>query len=196
MRTGPSLCPQALETRKSHERRLREGWYERYCPSTEPGLDIGCSNDPIWESFDQWDLAFGDGDATFMAGLPDSTYQTVYASHVLEHLVAPVLALQNWFRLLRPGGHLIVCVPHRDLYEKQRLLPSRFNGDHKTYWLPDRYDPPCTHSFLDTVRQAFPEGTIVSFRILDDGWVWLPPEVHSSGEYSLEIVVKKMGSEP
>src|SRR5690348_8692983 len=126
-----------METKKAHNRRLREGWFEKYAPETHSGIDIGCQRDMIHESFRPWDLIFGDGDATHMADVADDTYHTVYASHVLEHLADPDTAVLNWYRITKPGGHLIVIVPHRDLYEKKDDLPSRWNGDHRWFFLPD-----------------------------------------------------------
>lgn len=180
---------QPAETSKSHERRLREGWYDKYVKI--PGVDIGCQYDWICDEFDRWDLIFGNGDATYMEGVPDEKYLTVFAGHILEHLDNPVLGLQNWYRILKPGGYLIVVVPSRDLYEKKKELPSRFNGDHKSFWLPETGEPPCTYGLKETISAALPEAEIVSLRVLDEGWVPTPPEVHSCGEYSIEAVIFK-----
>ena len=46
--------------------------------------------------------------------VPDDTYDAVLASHVLEHLANPLGALAEWRRVVRPGGHLVLIVPHRD----------------------------------------------------------------------------------
>ena len=54
----------------------------------------------------------------------------VHSSHCLEHLVEPREGLKNWFRILRPGGHLVITVPDEDMYE-QGEFPSTFNNDHK-----------------------------------------------------------------
>jgi SAM-dependent methyltransferase len=40
------------------------------------------------------------------------------------------VALDNWLRVLKPGGHLVCLVPDEDLYE-QGVFPSTFNSDHK-----------------------------------------------------------------
>jgi ubiquinone/menaquinone biosynthesis C-methylase UbiE len=181
------------ETAKAFARRTRENWFNRYAPDWLAGIDIGCQRDFLNETFRRWDMIYGDEDATFMHGVSDGKFRTVYASHVLEHLPDPVAALQNWFRILKPGGHLIVCVPHRDLYEKKTTLPSKWNGDHKTFWLPEVGEPPVTLGLRETIAQAVPTGKIVYVRVLDEGFESHGPENHSGGEYSIEAVVEKPG---
>jgi SAM-dependent methyltransferase len=44
----------------------------------------------------------------------DDAYDAVLASHVLEHLANPLGALAEWCRVVRPGGYLMLVVPHRD----------------------------------------------------------------------------------
>src|SRR5690348_12304237 len=99
--------PKVGETYKAHERRLRTGWYDKYAPPGLPGIDIGPDRDPLNHTFRRWTYE-GDGDGTYMAGVPDDTYQTVYASHVLEHIKDVHTALKNWYRITKPGGHVIV----------------------------------------------------------------------------------------
>jgi SAM-dependent methyltransferase len=41
----------------------------------------------------------------------DDTVDEIYASHVLEHLPYESKALQEWLRVLKPGGMLTVAVP-------------------------------------------------------------------------------------
>lgn len=183
------------ETKKAHPRRVREGWFDRYAPPHLSGIDIGCQADFLNATFRRWDTIYGDGDATVMEGVPDGAFTTVYASHLLEHLDDPLTALRNWWRILRPGGHLIVCVPHRDLYEKRVALPSRWNGDHKTYWLPEwaaPEDPPHTRGLRQALAEAIPDGEIVALRILDEGYE-ANGDGHPGGEYSIEAVVRKPG---
>lgn len=42
---------------------------------------------------------------------PDHSFDVVIASDSLEHLEDDVLALQSWYRILKPGGKLFVFVP-------------------------------------------------------------------------------------
>ena len=179
------------ETQKAYDRRVREGWFDKYVNFDQPGIDIGCQHDPIHENFRKWDVIFGDGDATFMEGAEDNAYQTVYASHVLEHVDDPVTAIQNWYRITAPGGNLIILVPHRDLYEKKTRLPSSWNAEHKSYWLPETGEEPDTYGFKETILRALPEANIISFEVLQEGWVPLPHNKHSQGEYSIEAIIRK-----
>lgn len=202
------------ETRKAHERRAREGWYQRFI--REPVLDVGSGVDPLpirgathWDY--QWtytetdnDLSWknepGDRDAQTLAGLADESFGTVYASHILEHLPDPVEALRNWWRVLKPGGFLCVAIPHRDLYEKKATHPSLWNprdreggGGHLTFWLPDRDEAPDTLSFSRIIREAIPgEAEVHDFRTIDAGYDYsLPPDVHPVGEFAIEVVIRK-----
>lgn len=176
------------ETEKANDRRIREGWFDKYI--AKPVIDIGCATDPLMDDSRRYDRDLGDGDCTFCRDIPDEAYQTVYASHVLEHVFHPLTAVENWVRILRPGGRLVICVPHRDLYEKRQLLPSRWNGEHKSFWLPFKFDPPNTFSLFHTVSQAAPQLTIESVRVLDYGYV-SNGDSHSGGEYSIELIARK-----
>jgi SAM-dependent methyltransferase len=180
-----------METKKAHARRVKENWFEKYAPEHLGGIDIGCKNDPLYKTFRKWDFIFGDSDAAFMKNVNDNEFQTVYASHILEHLKDPITAIRNWFRITKMGGNLIILVPHRDLYEKRKMLPSRFNKDHKCFWLPEKSELPCTKSFKHTIIKAIPNANIISFKVLNDNWVPLHSHVHSIGEYSIEAIINK-----
>ena len=124
------------ECSKSIARRLGDpNFINRYFVGH--GLDIGGKPDPLGlyiemfarlQSVKTWD--WEDGDAQFLAGVADDSIDFVHSSHCLEHLKDPAEGLQNWFRVLKPGGHLIITVPDEDLYE-QGVFPSTFNLDHK-----------------------------------------------------------------
>ncbi len=75
-----------------------------------------------------WDLP--DGDAEILAGIENNTFDFVHSSHCLEHMRDARNALNNWIRVLKPGGHLVCIIPDEDLYE-QGVFPSTFNSDHK-----------------------------------------------------------------
>jgi len=62
---------------------------------------------PCWEMI-QW----GDGGAI---PLESRRFDLVCASHVLEHLEDDNAALDEWTRLLRPGGHLLIILPSNEV---------------------------------------------------------------------------------
>lgn len=178
------------ETRKSHDKRIREGWFEKYANPHQSGIDIGCGNDPLNHTFRRYDFIYNDGDAQKMAGISSDSFHTVYASHILEHLYDPIEAIFNWHRICRSPGHIIICVPHRDLYEKKIRLPSRWNEEHKTFWLQEKGEPPNTRGLREVILQAVPYANIISLEILNDGYM-SNGDLHSGGEYSIEVIIKK-----
>jgi len=124
------------ETSKSIFHKLKDSRYaSRYLIGE--GIDIGAGNDslalyfeffPLMQSCRGWDLT--DGDAQDMATIADASLDFVHSSHCLEHMVNPRTALNNWLRILKPGGHLVCLIPDEDLYE-QGVFPSTYNDDHK-----------------------------------------------------------------
>jgi len=109
-------------------------------------IDIGCGPDPITPHAEPFDLAHGD--AQYVAEVrPNAAYDAVCSSHCLEHMRDVPQALSQWWRLVKPGGYLILVVPDENLYE-QGTWPSMFNLDHKatfriggeSSWSPVSYD--------------------------------------------------------
>ncbi len=124
------------ETTKASMRRNRDPVFGlRYFVGK--GLDVGGGIDslakqitkfPSVKSVRNWDVQ--DGDAQYLNGIRDNSFDFVYSSHCLEHMQDPNLALTHWLRVLKPGGFLIISVPDEDMYE-HGIWPSRFNLDHK-----------------------------------------------------------------
>lgn len=195
------------ETKKAHGRRLRAGFYDKYLQGN--GIDIGCGDDPIVPWCDTFEKAAPDngrpitsgtqytGDATTMPGVQPLSYDWVYTSHIIEHVDFPHIAIASWFKLLKPGGYLIIYGPHRDLYERRRTLPSNWNSDHRTFWTLDYDEPPCTYGIIPTIRQTISphRGDLIYALRCDDDWGFVPEEQHAGGEYSFEIVIRKRTEE-
>lgn len=117
------------ETSKCHNFRVEHGHFDKYLHGK--GIDIGCGDDPLdilKGSLIKWDVA--QGDAELLQGVGDQSLDFVYSSHCLEHLKNVENALQNWCRVIKPGGYLYFTVPDYTLYEKN-TFPSVFNPDHK-----------------------------------------------------------------
>ena len=175
------------ETSKARRRRVREGFFERYCRGK--GIDIGYGYDKLTRKCLGWDIQHGD--AQYMRGVPDNSFDFVYSSHTLEHMSDPVAALTNWWRITKPGGYLILFVPDRDLYEKKATLPSRWNPDHRHFFQIERDDPPDTIGLIPLIHRAIAKPVILLAKVCSEGNSIRDPELHSDGEYSIEVVVQK-----
>jgi SAM-dependent methyltransferase len=44
--------------------------------------------------------------------IPDDSYDFLLSSHNLEHFANPIKALKEWQRVVKPGGHLVLVLPH------------------------------------------------------------------------------------
>jgi SAM-dependent methyltransferase len=65
------------------------------------------------------------GEAGKLDGVPDEAYDALLASHVVEHLANPLGALAEWQRVVRPGGYVLLIVPHRDgTFDHRRPVTS------------------------------------------------------------------------
>lgn len=179
--------PSGEETRKAHNRRVREGFFDKYCNGE--GLDICCASDPVTPGCSGWDMI--NGDAQYLHGVEDEIFDFVYSSHGLEHMRDVRIALKNWFRVVRRGGYLILYIPHRDLYEKRKTLPSKWNLDHKHMFLIGEAEAPDTLDIVEEIRGSLEGYDILYIKKCDEGHTIDDPDVHSDGEYAIEIVIKK-----
>lgn len=67
--------------------------------------------------------------------LPDESQDFIFHSHVFEHMKNPVKALKEWMRILKPGGHLVMIIPH-----KERTFDSNRERSTVQHILEDFYD--------------------------------------------------------
>ena len=64
-------------------------------------------------------------DACDLSVIPNETYDFVLASHVLEHIANPLRALQEFKRVLKPGGVVLILVPDkRNTFDHRRPVTS------------------------------------------------------------------------
>jgi SAM-dependent methyltransferase len=135
---------------------------------TGKGIDIGCGPDPIFPDVYGFDL--GNGDANKITEYVHQEFDFVFSSHCLEHMKDPRRAIQEWWKLVRPGGHLFFIVPDEDLYE-QGVFPSRFNTDHKATFTISKTKSwsPVSINILDLV-QSLPGARLVNVALQDVGY--------------------------
>lgn len=194
------------ECSKSISRRLADANFSnRYFVGA--GLDIGGKPDPLvlyqnmfsrMESVKTWD--WEDGDAQFLAGVADETYDFVHSSHCLEHLVEPREGLANWLRVLKSGGYLVITVPDEDLYE-QGVFPSTFNRDHKwTFTIfKNRSWSNRSVNVIDLVRGLGDQAELVRIEQLSATYRFDLPRFDQTltpvGECGIEFVIRKRPAE-
>ena len=176
------------ETSKAFNRRQREGFFANYCKGA--GLDIGYGGDLISSDALGWD--FEHGDAQYLSGVENESFDYVYSSHTLEHVFDINTTLKNWYRVLKPSGFLILYLPHRDLYEKKKTLPSIFNPTHQRFFLIDKDELPDTIGIVPLIEKTLTNFQIIYAKVCNEGHTITDPTVHSDGEYSIEVVIKKI----
>jgi SAM-dependent methyltransferase len=88
-------------------------------------IDLGCGSAPFWpavveqvthyDGFDLWprsDKVTLVGDIQGLAMIRDGVYDSALCIEVLEHLPEPAAAVAAIGRILRPGGVVVISVPH------------------------------------------------------------------------------------
>lgn len=190
------------ETTKATYRRLHDVRYGlKYFVGK--GIDIGAGDDNLGnymqqfaaiESVTPWDVQ--NGDAQLMHGVDDNTYNFVHSSHCLEHLYDPYEAFENWIRICKPGGHIVITVPDEDLYE-QGEWPSSFNGDHKTSWtiLKDSSWSGSSINLLEFLYQFRDKIEVLKIELCNQMFNYDLPRIdqtfHGNSECAIEFVVRK-----
>lgn len=167
------------------------------------GIDIGGKPDPLllyMELFPQikdvkvWDLE--EGDAQLMKGVRKNSYDFVHSSHCLEHLHDPIEGIKNWFRILKPGGYLVIIVPDEDLYE-QGIFPSTYNEDHK--WTFTIYKNSSwskkSINIIELLKELGNDSNIIKIELLHSTYRFNLPRYDQTitpiGESGIEIIVQK-----
>lgn len=104
-------------------------------------LDIGSDDDPILDRSDP-NLVTLDHNhplADLKCGacsipMPDEHFDIVHASHILEDIENPMLALKEWMRVLKHRGYLILYMPHKAYYPNVGTFHA--NKAHKYDYYP------------------------------------------------------------
>ena len=183
------------ETSRAKPRLIKSGFYAKHIEGKSV-VDVGVGRfdthdgaDPIceWAEMHDKDIC----DATTMDSYADESFDTVYASHILEHLSDPIEGVKNWLRICKQGGVVFISLPHRDLYEKKKTLPSRWNADHKYFYLPLTSEPPCTFSVSDLIAIATEGKYKFNVSVQNTCTNVDKPDQHANGEMSIEVIIYK-----
>lgn len=156
------------------------------------GADIGYKGDhkdaePILYSAVGIDLNTPEYDGIHIP-FQDNSLDYVYSSHCLEHIQDDVSALADWHRAVKPGGYIVINVPHQHLYERKLFKPSKWNpGGHLHFYTPAK--------LLQTVELALKPNTY-RIRLLEDGdrgyGYDIPLTQYPTGQYEITLVIQKI----
>jgi len=143
------------------------------------GLDLGCGPERAYPHMIGMDGNRANsggngativGDCTKLGTFADASMDFVFSSHLLEHIVDTRAALAEWWRVIKPGGSLVLYLPHRDFYPN--IGEDGANPDHK-------------HDFL-------PEDILAAMRDVAPSWLLAENEERNQGqEYSFYQVFIK-----
>ena len=143
------------------------------------GLDIGCGPERIWPhavGIDRYLSAKGAaiaGDIKKIPTFADQSMDWVFSSHALEDFAEEdtLPILREWWRVIRPGGFLVLYLPHEDHY-------------------PKIGEDGCNPAHLRNLNQ---QNVIDAMTEVDEkGWDLIEDEVRAGGnEYSFYQVFRK-----
>lgn len=91
----------------------------------------------------------------------DNSLDFVISSHVIEHFYDPVKTMQEWLRVVKPGGYVYVIAPHKErTFDKERPRtnlaeiidrhehpnpPEHDDHHHYSVWITEDFVAICNH---------------------------------------------------
>ncbi len=184
--------PVGRESRKSYGLKIANGFFDKYL-SGSAILEIGYKGGidsavPIVPQATGIDLDYPGYDGTILP-FPGESQDAIYTSHCLEHIRDYKLSIREWFRVLKPGGHLVIIVPHQYLFERRHELPSRLPG-HLRFYTPA--------SLLQQIEEALEPNSYRVRHLVDNDFgfdysilPWENPH-HVVGCYEIELILEKI----
>jgi SAM-dependent methyltransferase len=191
----PLDWPVLGEASKTFLRRLGNGFFRRYMAGPVI-LDVGYKGGepnavPIFPHAIGIDLGYPGYDGIHLP-FADGSVDTVFSSHVLEHLPEHRTVIRDWFRVLKPHGYIVCIVPHQFLYERKAAMPSHWSPEHLRFYTPG--------SLLREFEDALRPNTY-RIRHLSDGdsgfdYETNTPDRPAAGCYEIEFVLEKIPPPP
>lgn len=148
---------------------IQDTWPHAHCVGLEYAQDLidACTDERL-------DMVRGD---VLSLPFPDASFDAVTASAIIEHVESPNVMLQEAFRVLRPGGVLIITTPD-PFFERIASAIGHLAGEH--------------HQETMTLKtlESYLKGAGFDIALLEKFMVspWGMP-----GERSIETIMKKIG---
>lgn len=191
------------EQSKAAKRRFNDGnFHSKYFRGV--GIDIGAGNDTLGNNIHAfpgirrvkaWDMP--DGDAQHLETITNNQYDFAHSSHSLEHMVDWKIALDNWIRVVKPGGYIVITVPEESMYEKN-VWPSQFNSDHKwSFTMRNDSSMPKSVNVLDLAKYVNDRATVEKIELINQFYYneGIDPAVDQTllpnTECCIEIILRK-----
>jgi SAM-dependent methyltransferase len=179
-----------VEARKTYAAKLDDGFIKKYL-SGMAILDIGYKGYennvvPIVPQAIGIDVDYPGYDGRRLP-FPDRSQDAVFSSHCLEHVENARAAVNEWFRVLKTDGFLVLCVPHQHLYERKSTPPSMWNPDHRRFYTPA--------TLLADIEGALEPNTYRLRHLADNDAHYdysIPPDQHPAGCYEIELVIQRI----
>ena len=141
----------------------------------------------------------------------DSSFDYLFSSHCLEHMPDTIGTLKEWLRVVKPGGRLILMLPHAGrTWERQRSLSTLEHHIHDHANKVDLYDFTDwdeferalrlgQQSWIDDPDAQLPDGSIDKRRAAENGLIhyhaWhqgILVDVLKYIELNIEVVVEEV----
>jgi SAM-dependent methyltransferase len=180
------------EASKTFDQRIESGFWARFITGKKV-LDIGFRGYdegivPIFKDAIGVDTDYPGYDGKTLP-FEDGSQDAVFSSHCLEHIGNYINAIQEWYRVIKVGGHVITAVPSAALYERKRRPPSRWNDDHKRFYTPGNLLAEFEAALQqNSYRVRFLEENDLDYRYVDD------TDLHPYGSYEIVLVIEKIFS--
>lgn len=93
-------------------------------------LDLGCGAHKTDPSFTGVDIQAVTDVCASLNKLPfeDGSFDCLVSRHSLEHMLDPMATLQEWLRVLKPGGRMYIILPDHEFINT--IDPFYSNGEH------------------------------------------------------------------
>ena len=105
------------------------------------GVDLGFGGDPITTSAVRLDMPYQygavgihpaqlRGSADNLQWFRDASLDYIYSSHRLEDFADTGAVLREWWRVLKPGGRLIIFCPDEQVYREHCARTGQYRNEH------------------------------------------------------------------